>query len=266
MHFSLTSLGALKWRNTNTSQMEKNMKKYFLATIAFLLFGLSLTTLAAEVNLQKEVILQKVDTISLTSRNGSRIHDTFSVLVENLSFQKALFIHANLNGTWTDIPMQFEKSVGNGKEMWKLRIDRGVQYNLEFAVKYQVNGKVFWDNNNNQNFLIDSSEGRRLFGINVLAAGDYSVRNYFFHSTITVKNLGPTKQVDVIYSTDNWATTKVAYAVFDRSHPGYENEEWTFDVDVSGASEIKYAISYQVNGVTYWDNNFGRNYFGSFNL
>jgi hypothetical protein len=236
------------------------MKKYIFVAFTFLLTLVSLNSLAAEVS------LLKVDTVSLTSRNGSRIHDSFSVLVENLGFQKELYIHANLNGVWTDIPMQFEKSAGNGQEIWTLRIDRGVQYNLDFAVRYQVNGKTFWDNNNNQNFQLDSSEGRRLFGVNVLAAGDFFVRDYFFHSAITVKNIGSVKQVDVIYSTDNWATTKVAYAVFDHIHPGYENEEWHFDIDVSGAHEIKYAISYRVNGVTYWDNNFGSNYFGSFNL
>ena len=41
----------------------------------------------------------------------------------------------------------------------------------------------------------------------------------------------------------------------------YGYETWNFKLDVGNATQVEYAISYTANGQTYWDNNYGRNYF-----
>ena len=37
-------------------------------------------------------------------------------------------------------------------------------------------------------------------------------------------------------------------------------EQWYFTLDLGSATTVEYAVSYTVAGVTYWDNNFTRNY------
>ena len=76
-----------------------------------------------------------------------------------------------------------------------------------------------------------------------------------------MQNYGYNKVVKVRYTTDNWATFKDAdltyYSTYDDG-----TEYWSVELDSSVKidSNFKYAISYTVNGVTYWDNNFGLNY------
>ena len=92
---------------------------------------------------------------------------------------------------------------------------------------------------------------------------------------VLLKNLGYAKEVKVHYSYDNWTNVHVANAMFQANRfLGYSNvtypnangvEYWSFytnsaEAQNSTASEVQFAVSYKVNGVTYWDNNFGQNY------
>lgn len=73
-----------------------------------------------------------------------------------------------------------------------------------------------------------------------------------------LRSLAYDKDVRVRYSTDNWATYEEVQGTFNYSFPDSAIESWVVSVPATQAFE--YAISYKVNGTTYWDNNFGANY------
>ncbi|MNW58870.1 putative phosphatase regulatory subunit [compost metagenome] len=135
---------------------------------------------------------------------------------------------------------------------------------IQFAIKYEVNGQTYWDNNNGQNYSVSRfNESSTILGKpNVFRAYDDLYENTFSGS-VYVKNLVPSKEVKIKYTTDNWNTTREGFASY--SIPANSDgsvEIWGFsfnNIDPS-VTQIQYAISYTANGQTYWDNNYGNNY------
>ncbi|CAH1209723.1 hypothetical protein PAECIP111893_03107 [Paenibacillus plantiphilus] len=93
-----------------------------------------------------------------------------------------------------------------------------------------------------------------------------------FRGDIEVENLGPTKTVQVHYTTDNvnWYNTYASYV----GPTGSTHEKWSFSIstnafttdhaELKGMSFIKFALRYDVNGSTYWDNNGSLDYYNTF--
>ena len=77
-----------------------------------------------------------------------------------------------------------------------------------------------------------------------------------------LKNLGFVKDVIVRYTVDGWENyldEPLAFNVLDEET---NIEEWIGEINLSDANKEKfqYAVSYQVNGIQYWDNNSANNY------
>lgn len=94
-----------------------------------------------------------------------------------------------------------------------------------------------------------------------------------FSGNIDVTNLGTVKNVTVHYTTDNtnWYDTSASYVgPTDGTH-----EKWNFSIftndsttdhsELKNLSFVKFAIKYEVNNQTYWDNNGGVNYYNEVN-
>ena len=100
-----------------------------------------------------------------------------------------------------------------------------------------------------------------------LRAGSYSYSSQFevlvdnlgFKASVAVRNLGYGKIVGVMYTTDNWATTRTVNGTYSYTASS-DTEVWSIDMPVGSASNVKYAVFYKVNGQSYWDSNFGRNF------
>lgn len=243
------------------------MKHLFFKVAAILLAAWSLHASAAG-----EVSLLKAQATFSFNRSAN-YSGRFEAVVANLGYQKQVAIHIKQkDGTWTDFPLSYNRPAGAGKEVWAATY-YGLPTTataLDFAVKYQVNGKTYWDNNNNVNYHLESMGGTLLKDVNVYAGEDrHNFADTWVYGVVSLKNLGFAKQVKVVYSTNNWATTKTATATFNSNfwyglpttNPNALGvEEWNFALDVGTATQVKYAISYTVNGQTYWDNNFGANY------
>ena len=77
-----------------------------------------------------------------------------------------------------------------------------------------------------------------------------------------MKNPDYNKIVKVRYTQDNWATYKDIDLSYLSSISGTDSERWdiTLNLDENKINDFHYCIYYQVNGQTYWDNNFGENY------
>ena len=203
---------------------------------------------------------------------GPWMQRSFEIRVKNLAFEKQVAIHhMSYDGTWVDIPAEFTRSLANGDEIWSATYTSRNDLGTAFCIKYTANGNTYWDNNNGANYNLELNGGALLpEGTNVKGWFS-SLYTSSFNGNILVRNLAYTKDVTVVYSTDNWATTKTVKASYvgPRFYWGYASvdspnalgiEYWTFSATLENAKQISYCISYTVNGVTYWDNNFGGNY------
>ena len=94
-----------------------------------------------------------------------------------------------------------------------------------------------------------------------MTAKNYKVVHSSFSGEVYFKNLAVEKNVNIVYSYDNWETSLVGSASFEHATNNPEFETWAFNLQLSIAVEaIEFAVAYDVDGVTYWANNNGDNY------
>lgn len=208
----------------------------------------------------------------------------YIVEVANLDYNKNVAVHQELpNGQWEDIPLTYSNTTNTGTEIWKTLTVKTVSgnnpspttaYGEKIAVKYEVNGQTYWDNNYGDNYFIANynrhANSSFLFlneeyAISQSSSSFYSYANTSFVNVIAdIRNIAFAKEVKIVYSTDNWVTTNEYNLSFDASNyivndsTGFER--WSVSFSIPIANKISYALSYKVNGQTYWDNNFGENY------
>ena len=136
---------------------------------------------------------------------------------------------------------------------------------ITFAIKYEVNGQTYWDNNNGKNYSVAAgyeTTSRYDFGSGGVAAFySYRITNDSpIYGALELKDLGYEKDVKVQYTTDNWETVSEVNAKY-----GYTFEEnnsvqiWNYQIPYT-KNQVTYKILYTVNGITYVDDNFGEYY------
>lgn len=208
----------------------------------------------------------------------------YIVEVKNLSYNKTVVVHQELNnGQWEDISLTFSSTTNTGTEIWKTTTVKTIYgnnpspttaYGEKVAVKYQTNGQTYWDNNNGNNYFIANFNRHasssflylnQAFTISQSNASFYSyAANSFVNITAEIRNIAYAKEVTMVYSTDNWATTHNYPLNYDSTtyiiNDSPEYERWSASFSIPIATKVNYALSYKVNGITYWDNNFGQNY------
>jgi hypothetical protein len=198
------------------------------------------------------------------------------IQVENIAFTKRVTVHytTGWSGEWKDLPASYFMSLGEDQEVWYFESE-GVAYSprlsadFRFAVQYVVDGCEYWDNNHGQDYAI--STGPRptyptdlVLGKSPLALSrsGYYAWNGDFAGDIVLRNVAYEKNVEVVYTIDNWQTWSTAQAMY--FHPKTEDSElWSFTLPLGGYGyypQVEFAIHYQADGLDYWDNNFYANY------
>jgi hypothetical protein len=248
--------------------------------------------------------VSQADPIEL-NKADSRIHSKYGyswqtveveALVEDLAFDKNVILHyKNSEGNWEDAALSYKGETGSGKEVWSYYFTQTITgpyavdepLNLEFALNYQVNNNEYWDNNNTQNYYLEAGSGEYTpKAIVVDSAYARAPYDYDYNGNtgtvggslsvgVIVPNWGYSKNIEVHYTYDNWATTYIGNAQFQPSkfegyswvrYPNNNNMEvWSFytggeEAQNKLAEYVQYAVKYSVNGATYWDNNDGANY------
>ncbi len=198
----------------------------------------------------------------------------FVIRVKNIAYNKTVFVrHKMANGVWTNLKASYKAPAGNGWETWELFLNSTsdlIVTNLadEFVLGYTVSGSTYWDNNAGQNYRLAKNAGPLLGrGVMVSAVYLYNAGN----GAVDVRNVGYTKEVTIVYTTNNWKTVHTVqasyagprvyygYSAFDNPNI-YGVERWYFFVPSFYGQTLQYAVKYTVNGQTYWDNNEGANY------
>lgn len=189
------------------------------------------------------------------------------VEIEDIGTEKTVTIHYSFDGTnWKDIEAEYYKDTIGNREAWSFKTDSlyiGYRGNatVQFAIKYEVDGTTYWDNNNGANYKVKAGYGVTSqfdFGNGGIAYWYQSQKYEGVLVHTQLHNLAYDKDVRVRYTTDNWATYQEVQGYFVSSLPDSASEFW--EIYVPTLEPFEYAISYTVNGTTYWDNNFGENY------
>lgn len=187
--------------------------------------------------------------------------------VQNLAYAKNVGVrYLNQNGVWVNEPGEYTKSIGGNRELWRVSL---ASPPAAYAFYYTVNGVTYWDNNGGANYAAAPYKYDGILG--TLPVGEprgYWVESYpstgagEIKGDVLVKNLSYTKQVKVVYTLDNWATSQETQATFATTLPsGFE--AWTFSIPSSKApdfAKVQIAFYYTWATGSAWDNNYGTNY------
>lgn len=183
----------------------------------------------------------------------------YEIIVKNIAYEKSVSIWTN-HASWSTIPAEFEEALPGKLEKWIAPASEGQH---DFAVKFFVDGKEYWDNNNNLNYKAPQV----MDGFSVITGKEFpivhgasSLINSKLRVYAAVQNLGNDKEVGLIYTTDKWesyATLKADY--YWTMQSGIE--VWLVEQNLSSNSDIEFALFYKVDDQQYWDNNFSRNYY-----
>jgi hypothetical protein len=253
------------------------MKTLIKSMVAALFLTAALNSFAADAH----VSIYSAESTTFYYKGGMQ-SAKFQVLVDDLAFEKKVYIHYTVDGIhWNDMQTSFKADVEGNKELWiaEMLTTPALGGDFEYVVKYEVNGNVYWDNNNGQNYTLGSNDGVFLKDVNVLNIRDYnsftvsSNDHIFYNFQIAVKNIAYEKSVKVVYTLDNWETSDIielnymsvwSFGYTSVPSPNDHNVEVWADwdhLDVgSESTEMKYFIEYIVDGQTYYDNNFGQDY------
>ncbi|GMQ58474.1 carbohydrate-binding protein [Vallitalea sediminicola] len=187
--------------------------------------------------------------------------------VKNLDYDKTVTVNYTIDGTnWLEQKAEYFKNLSAEDEVWSFNINipKDQSNNCTFAIKYEVAGNTYWDNNNGDNYYVEFSysDSNTPYALSksvvMLDTGKHNYR-YGTQGFMFLKDLDYAKDVKVHYTKDNWTTEKSVDAKY-RKDVGNNIESWEFFIPCYYYEEGEYAISYTVNGETYWDNNFGDNY------
>lgn len=208
--------------------------------------------------------------------------------VANLGYNKKVYVHHKMaDDTWMDFELKYIKAADNNTEIWGWENDYSGytsspnnNFGNQFVLKYEVNGQTYWDNNAGLNYSMGLSDGMYLqTGLNV-SVDTYA--SYFsnygnatsssFNVVADIRNIAYNKIVTVVYTSNNWQTVQTAPLNFAQyysigngvsliSPNVFGTERWIANINLNSMiKNIEYAVSYKVNGIEYWDNNFGNNY------
>lgn len=178
---------------------------------------------------------------------------------------KQVYVHHSVYiGDWEDTPATYVKKLDDNTELWKATVYG--ENTSRFAIKYVGDGITYWDNNNGNNYSTSDSLGQ----VNVKAIRSYPQNPSNYYIRADIRNLAYDKVVKVRYTQDNWATYQDVDLNYQSTltYTSVDTERWgvALNLDADKMDSFHYCIYYQVNGQTYWDNNFGENYDKDFEM
>ncbi len=248
------------------------MKKIFLLfvlAISFAGFAEEISLLRAESSVGSVYGMMWQNTQFLIKAEKGSADQVVQVVMEDGLILDAKYVQDidQMNALWK-VEYTFSNRP-NGQDNYREPRD------LDFYVQSIDGRRLDRDDNRSQNYHLGRNDGvllsqnlnLMLGSANLYDQGD-SKR---FTGVINVRNLAFAKRVRVVFSVDHWRTVQTVEAKFEQNYLyGYSCvtspnalgiENWTYTINLpSTAKEIEFAISYQVEGQEFWDNNFGQNY------
>lgn len=194
----------------------------------------------------------------VVSWRGSSQYIVYIQVNASSAANKSVYVHYNAGSNeWKDETATYVTKLDNNTEIWKATVS-GFGITGDYAIKYVGDGHTYWDNNNGNNYSSYDILGQANVIVDRLSY--QSAQNYTINAV--VKNLTYNKIIKVRYTQDNWATYQDAALSYSSPYYNTDYETWsvTLNLDENKMDSFQYCVSYEVNGQTYWDNNFGANY------
>ncbi len=208
---------------------------------------------------------------------------SFFILLENLSYDKKCDVFwAGEDGEWHTLPATYHSSPDNDKEYWRAKItihstaDKSLPGNIEFALRYQVQGKEYWDNNNGLNYSSQADSGIQVASthpvLNIGFENSLNDEQKNVHITVSVNQSVHAESVTVHWTTDNWKSIHETSCHFNRHYwdeksrsnarnPNqYGSQIWNGLLKIDDAYRLQYIISCECSDQVLWDNNYGKKY------
>lgn len=127
------------------------MKSTFLAA---LFCFISLVSFASEALASDQIQVSDYETGVGLGCYGRCGYLSVTFKVQNIAYHKRVgVLYRDNGGEWREVEAYYVRPLENGYEEWKIATnfsERG--QSIEFVAKYEVEGEVYWDNNNERNF------------------------------------------------------------------------------------------------------------------
>lgn len=245
--------------------------KHLFARIAALFVFASMSLAASAAN-ELKLVSVRSNGCSTSGCTSAQPFMRATLDVQNIAYVKHIGVrYRNTSGAWVSQPGEYMKSVGNNRELWAIDLWETA---TEFAFYYTVNGVTYWDNNGGRNYRTAPHEYDAIIGsgVNITEARGFWVSptgtptgQGYVWGDILVRTQGPWdggRTVKVVYTTDNWQTTRTANASYAATLPSGV-ELWNYNAPTGTASDyskLRLAFQYNWQGGSAWDNNYGLNY------
>jgi len=206
----------------------------------------------------------------------------FLIRVKNLAFAKNIdIVWAGADGVWHTLPAMFHSMYDEDVEYWNATAaftslgTAPLPRNIQFAVRYRVSGKEYWDNNEGLNYFnpvrasLQCGAGTGALNIGFRERLEKGQRHV--PVTIAVNTPSRAKKVSIHWTTDDWRHTNVtpcqlkADLVLDTGEQIVDGgaQIWCARLKIGAAFRLQYSICCETDKDVFWDNNGGRDYVAS---
>ncbi|WP_163835079.1 hypothetical protein [Spartinivicinus ruber] len=219
-------------------------------------------------------------------------HQYFDILVDRKLNAETVWLRLIADdGTWQDLPATRVADIGSKTERWQMNHQSCMRGEnlcnsnyqsqtinfIKFAIYANTASGLYWDNNQGRDYWLTKGSGWLLGKrINVAANNAFPAVLYkeqkTFYPQVLLRNIVPSKQVQVIYSFDSWLTSHTMEAEYQayqiigpkgglvKNPSKYGVESWGAAIPVANKNQLAYFVRYKVDGHWYTDNNLGQNY------
>ena len=233
-----------------------------------------------------EIQLLYVENIITRKKRVLQQQLSFFMRVQNLSHDKHIeVLWAGEEGDWQTLSACYHSGLEPGYECWRAQItvkataEQSLPGNIRFALRYQTQGKDYWDNKHGLNYSSQADSGLKVVSaqplLNIGFERQLKVGQKYVPVIVSVKRSVQAKTVTLHWTTDNWLHTHKTPCHFKRNywhdHSGsnarnpnqYGSEIWQGLLKINDAFRLQYTISCECSDQILWDNNQGNNYIAS---
>ncbi len=170
---------------------------------------------------------------------------------------EASVVYSVNGGDWQKQPADFIQQGDDGYDYWEFfEVTDKPDTSIQYAIQYEIAGNEYWDNNQYQDYsgVYNVGSSLTIDEVQLVYAGRYeggSVATL----TVAVENIAYHKKVKIIYSNDGGLSWHVSDGSYLRpANNGFE--VWSLALrDLTPEEDLIFAINYEVNGQSFWDNN-----------
>jgi maltose 6'-phosphate phosphatase len=233
-----------------------------------------------------EIQLLYVENIITRKKRVLQQELSFFMQVENLSHDKLCdVLWTGEDGEWHTLSAAWHSKLDHDKEYWRAQItvnstaDKSLPGNIKFALRYQTQGREYWDNKQGLNYSSQADSGIKVVSTHPVLNIGFENRlkdgQQYVPVTVSVNQSVHAETVTIHWTTDNWKHTHKTPCHTKRNYwdersrsnarnPNqYASEIWQGLLKIDNAFRLQYTISCECSDQVLWDNNYGKNYLAS---